>query len=147
MDYFSTFEISATGLMTEKLRLEAVAMNLANANATYAPGVAPYQSLRVVSRPIGAGDFAHHLAGAQGHLQPAGVATLGLAPTNSAPRMVYDPKHPDADSKGFVAHANIDSLSEMTSMMSAVRAYEANIKALAAAKTMAQKALEIGSSK
>jgi flagellar basal-body rod protein FlgC len=146
MDYFSTFEISATGLMAEKLRLEAVALNLANANATYAPGVAPYQAVRVVSRPIGGADFAQHMTGAQ-QLLPAGVATLGLAPTDSAPRMVYDPKHPDADAKGFVAHANIDSLSEMTSMMSAVRAYEANIKALAAAKTMAQKALEIGSSK
>jgi flagellar basal-body rod protein FlgC len=157
VDYFSSFQISATGLMAEKLRLEAVALNLANANATYAPGVAPYRAVRVVSRPIGAADFQQHLQGAQqtfsaqqlsgSQRQPAGVATLGLATTDSAPRMVFDPKHPDADSNGFVAHANVDSLAEMTSMMSALRAYEANIKALAAAKTMAQKALEIGSSK
>jgi flagellar basal-body rod protein FlgC len=98
------------------------------------------------TRPIDAGEFARYMSGAS-NLQPAGVATLGLAAGNSAPRMVYDPKHPDADAKGFVAHANVDSLTEMVSMMSAVRAYEANIKALAAAKTMAQKALEIGSSK
>lgn len=152
MDYFSSFQISATGLMAEKLRLEAVALNLANANATYAPGTTPYQPVRVVSRPIGAADFGQYYAGAQSRyggqgFRPAGVATLGLAASDGAPRLVYDPKHPDADSQGFVAHANVDSLTEMTSMMSAVRAYEANIKALAAARTMAQKALEIGESK
>lgn len=146
MDYFSSMQISATGLMAEKLRLEAVALNLANANATAAPGTTPYQPVRVVSRPIGASDFAHHFAGMQ-HAVPAGVTTQGLSAANTAPRMVYDPKHPDADSKGFVAHANVDSLSEMVSMMNAVRAYEANIKAISAAKAMAQKALEIGSSK
>lgn len=144
MDYFNSMQISATGLIAEKLRLEAVALNLANVNATAPPGVTPYQPVRVVSRPIG--DFAHHLAGAQ-HALPNGVSTFGLAASDTAPRMVYDPKHPDADSKGFVAYANVDSLSEMTSMMTAVRAYEANIKAISAAKTMAQKALEIGSSK
>jgi len=146
MDYFSSFEISATGLMAEKMRLEAVALNLANANATFAPGTTPYQAVRVVSRPIGGGDFAHIYEGARNQL-PAGVTTLGLEKTSASPRLVYDPQHPDADAKGFVAHANINQLSEMTSMMSAVRAYEANIKALNAAKVMAQKALEIGNSR
>jgi len=60
------------------------------------------------------------------------------------PRMIFDPHHPDADANGFVAHANVDPLSEMVSMTAAVRAYEANIKAISAAKVMAQKALEIG---
>lgn len=147
MDYFSGFQISASGLVAEKLRLEAVALNLANANATYAPGATPYQAVRVVSRPIGAADFASHYAGAQNNMLPLGVTTLGLSATTDGPRMVYDPKHPDADSNGYVAHANIDSLSEMTSMMSATRAYEANIKAIAAARAMALKALEIGQSK
>jgi len=146
MDYFSSMEISATGLAAEKLRLQAVALNLANANSTAAPGTAPYQALRVVSRPIGAGDFGHHWNEAGANL-PAGVTTLGLQPENAPPRRVYQPRHPDADAQGFVAHANVDPLTEMTTMMSAVRAYEANIKAIGAAKTMAQKALEIGSTK
>lgn len=146
MDYFSSMQISATGLVAEKLRLEAVALNLANANTTAAPGTQPYQAVRVVSRAIGAGDFTHYWNGASGNL-PAGVTSAGLQPENTAPRRVYDPKHPDADAQGFVAHANVDPLTEMVSMMSAVRAYEANIKAIGAAKTMALKALEIGSMK
>jgi flagellar basal-body rod protein FlgC len=145
MDYFSSLQISATGLVAEKLRLEAVALNLANANSTAAPGTQPYQAVRVLSRAIGPADFTHHWRGA--NTLPAGVTTLGLQPTRTAPRLVYDPKHPDADAQGFVAHANVDPLSEMVSMMSAVRAYEANIKAIGAAKAMAQKALEIGNLK
>jgi len=146
MDYFGSFEISATGLVAEKMRLEAVALNLANANATFAPGTVPYQPVRFVSRAIGAGDFHRHMDGAPNTL-PAGVTSVGMVPMAVTPRMVYDPQHPDADAQGFVAHANIDQLSEMTTMMSAVRAYEANLKAIAAAKAMAQKALEIGSGK
>ena len=146
MDYFTSFEISATGLVAEKMRLEAVALNLANANATFAPGTEPYRPVRVLTRAIAGNDFGRHLDGAR-HSLPAGVTTLGLERTALPPRLVYEPKHPDADSKGFVAHANIDPLAEMVTMMSAVRAYEANIKAIGAAKAMAQKALDIGSSK
>jgi flagellar basal-body rod protein FlgC len=145
MDYFSSFEISASGLVAERLRLETVAANLANANSTAAPGTTPYQPVRVLSRPIG-GDFAQHLHGAQRAL-PAGVQVLGVESMAVEPRMVYAPSHPDADASGFVAHANIDPLSEMVTMMTAVRAYEANIKAISAARAMAQKALEIGSPK
>lgn len=145
MDYFTSFEISASGLVAEKMRLEAVALNLANANATAAPGKPLYEPIRVVTRPIG-GDFAHHLQQA-GQQLPAGVEVLGFEKTTTKPRMVYDPGHPDANANGFVAHANIDPLTEMVTMTTAVRAYEANIKAIAAEKTMAQRALEIGTGK
>jgi flagellar basal-body rod protein FlgC len=142
-DYFSSFEISATGLMAEKLKLEAVAMNIANANTTAPSGTAPYQPMRVVTRPMGIGDFGHHLQRA-GSIFPGGVQTVGLEPIPVQPRMIFDPHHPDADANGFVAHASVDPLSEMVSMTAAVRAYEANIKAISAARVMAQKALEIG---
>lgn len=145
MNYFTSFDISASGLVAERLRLEAVATNLANANTTSAPGSAPYQAVRVISRPIGA-EFARYL-GASGGPLPAGVQVTGLEKTAAAPRLVYDPNHPDADGSGFVAYANVDPLSEMVTMMAAVRAYEANIKAISAAKVMAQKALEIGDRK
>jgi flagellar basal-body rod protein FlgC len=145
MDYFSSFEISASGLVAERLRLEAVAANLANANSTAAPGTTPYQPVRVLSRPIDAA-FTQHLDAAQRPL-PAGVQVQGVERMPVAPRMVYQPQHPDADASGFVAHANVDPLSEMVTMMSAVRAYEANIKAIRAAQAMAQKALDIGSGK
>ncbi len=145
MDYFSSFEISATGLMAERLRLQAVATNLANANTTAAPGASVYQPVRVVTRAIGA-DFSQHMRSADGDL-PGGVQVLGMENEQVAPRMVYDPKHPDADANGFVAQANVDPLSEMVTMMAALRAYEANIKAMGAAHTMAEKALEIGGNK
>lgn len=59
-------------------------------------------------------------------------------------RLVHDPRHPDADESGYVAFPDIDIVREMTDMMSAVRAYEASVTAINAAKNMAQKALEIG---
>lgn len=142
-NYFNAFEISSSGLATEKLRLEAAAMNIANANTTAAPGTTPYQPVGVVTRSISAGNFNQHLERA-GALMQGGVSGAGLAPMQVQARMVFDPHHPDADANGFVAHANVDPLSEMVSMTTAVRAYEANIKAIAAAKAMAQKALEIG---
>lgn len=143
MDYFSSLDISATGLAVEKLRLEAVALNLANASATAPPGSTPYQPLRVVSRAIGASDFRGHLERA-GTTLPHGVVSTGLQAAAVEPRRVHDPRHPDADAEGFVNRANVDPLTEMVTMMNAVRAYEANIKAIGAAKAMAQSALEIG---
>lgn len=143
MDYFSSMEISASGLATEKLRLEAVAMNLANTNTTAPPGTQPYQPVRVVSRAIGARDFSHYLQHTHAG-QPLGVTSSGLQATNVGARRVHDPRHPDADAEGFVNQANIDPLSEMVTMMSAVRAYEANLKSISAAKAMAQAALDIG---
>ena len=88
MDYFSSFEISATGLVAEKTRLEAVALNLANANATFAPGTQPYQPVRVLTRAIAGDGFARHLDG-QRQALPAGVTTLGLAHSAHPPRLVY----------------------------------------------------------
>lgn len=146
MDYFSSMEISASGMATEKLRLEAVAMNLANAGATAPPGARPYQPLRVVSRPIGGGDFSRHLQGARALPQAqAGYGVISnLQTVDTAPHRVRDPQHPDADAEGFVNQANVDPLAEMVTMMSAVRAYEANLKAINAARAMAQAALDIG---
>lgn len=143
MDYFSSLDISATGLTVEKLRLEAVALNLANAGATAPPGSAPYQPLRVVSRAIGPGDFGGHFERARAAL-PFGVVSEGLESAAVEPRRIHDPRHPDADAEGFIRQANVDPLTEMVTMMNAVRAYEANIKAIAAAKAMAQSALDIG---
>lgn len=141
MDYFRSFHISAAGLAVEMLRMETAALNLANANSTAAPGTQPFQALDVIAAPDALGP---------------GVAAAGLRdaslkatvePRAAAPRMVYEPAHPHANAEGFVAYANVDVLSEMVSMMRATRAYEANVKAINAAKAMAQQALEIGSGK
>jgi flagellar basal-body rod protein FlgC len=144
MDYFKSFAISASGLAAEKLRLETAALNLANSDTTAAPGSVPYQSLEVVGTASQA--FASYLSGEQQNAASAAVAAT-VQPRLLPPRMVHDPAHPHADANGFVARANVDSLSEMVTILRATRAYEANIKALNAAKAMAQQALEIGSGK
>ncbi len=140
MDYFKSFGISAAGLTVEKLRMETAALNLANANSTAPPGVEPYRPMSVVNKAV---SFSQQLVG--GELSP--MPEPAVEPQLAAPRMVYDPAHPHADANGFVAYANVDSLTEMVTVMRATRAYEANIKAINAAKAMAQRALDIGSSK
>lgn len=137
MDYFRSFQISAAGLSIEMLRLQTAALNLANANSTAAPGSEPFRALDVVAGPI---------AMTAGEASPS-ANNAHIEPRLVAPRMVYDPAHPHADADGFVAHANVDVLSEMVTMMRATRVYEANIKAVNAAKAMAQRALEIGSNR
>jgi flagellar basal-body rod protein FlgC len=131
-------------LTVEKLRLETAALNLANADSTAPAGTTPYQAQTVVSRP-GPGFESFWTQGGAGEPGEAVLATL--QPRASTPHLVYDPAHPHADANGFVAHANVDSLSEMMTILRATRAYEANIKAINAAKAMSQQALEIGNSK
>ncbi len=141
MDYFSAFAISASGMTVEKLRLDVTALNLANANSTRAGAGTLYQPLTVISsaRP---GAFAAAIASAGNAALGAQVTEVRAQPV--PPRLVYEPSHPDADGKGFVAYPGINTVHEMVTLISATRAYEANVAALNAAKVMALKALEIG---
>lgn len=139
MDYFRSFEISAAGLGLEMLRMETAALNLANANTSAAPGTEPFRALEVLTAPVASVER----GGTQDFYRAAVNATV--EPKTGSPRMAYEPAHPHADANGFVAYANVDVLSETIAMMRATRAYEANIKAINAAKAMAQSALEIGS--
>jgi len=141
MDYFSAFAISGSGMSVEKLRLDVTALNLANVNSTRGGAGTLYQPLTVVSTAK-SGAFAAALAG-------AGNAALGakvyeVRPSPMPVRLVYEPSHPDADGKGFVAYPGINSVNEMVTLIAATRAYEANVAALNAAKVMALKTLEIG---
>ncbi|HHJ13923.1 MAG TPA: flagellar basal body rod protein FlgC [Gammaproteobacteria bacterium] len=144
MDYYSAFEISASGMAIEKLRLDTLALNLANANTSRTEGGSLYQPLRVVARARTARDFDAQLGGLLGTRYPAGVELASIETVNVAPRQVYDPGHPDADERGFVAFPNVNPVSEMVALIAAVRGYEANVRAMNAAKSMALSALEIG---
>jgi flagellar basal-body rod protein FlgC len=141
MDYFSAFAISASGMSVEKMRLDVTALNLANVHSTRGAGGPLYQPLTVIStaKP---GAFAQAMT-------RAGNAALGAQVTEvranlTPPRLVYEPSHPDADPKGYVAYPSINPVNEMVTMITATRAYEANVAALNAARVMAMKALEIG---
>lgn len=140
MDYLSAFDISGTGMSVEKLRLDVTAINLANAHTTKTLNGKLYKPLYVKSAPIdGFG-----LSNMNNSSLPGGVEVLSVEELNTEPRMAYEPGHPDADDKGYVAYPGIDPVSEMINLITSTRAFEANVRAMNAAKTMALKALEIG---
>ncbi len=134
MDYLQAFAISASGMTVEKARVDLTAVNIANAQATRSADGSPVQPLRLLSRARAAPDFSTLL----------GAEIVSVVPLATPPRLVFEPGHPDADDKGFVAYPGIDPLGEMVNLLTAVRAYEANVAALNAAKTMALRALQLG---
>jgi flagellar basal-body rod protein FlgC len=141
MDYFATYAISASGMAVEKMRLDVTALNIANANSTRGAGGALYQPMTVISTAK-AGSFPAALNGASNALLGAQVSEVRA--TVVPPRLVYEPSHPDADQKGFVAYPGINTVHEMVTLIAATRAYEANVAVVNAAKVMALKAMDIG---
>lgn len=144
MDYSQAFEISASGMTLEKLRIDVTALNIANMHSTAAPDGTLFRPLRVVSRP-GPMTFASQFQEVSEY-NLRGAQVLSIQELAVEPRMVYEPGNPGADDKGFVALPGVDHVSEMVTLTIALRAYEANVVAMNAAKTMAMKALEIGGS-
>lgn len=143
-DYLGIFDVSAAGMRTERLRLEVSAMNLANAYAVKAPDGSLYRPQRVVTTAPGVGvstDFAAHMAGEE---TVVGLPSAEVVDAGVAPRRMQQPDHPYADAEGFIEMPTIDPVVEMSEVMTAVRAYEANIKVVSAAKAMMSRALEIG---
>lgn len=136
MGLFHTFDISASGLTAQRLRMETIANNVANANTTRSEnGGGPYRR----QMPV----FAARLASINGRLTGAGVRVLGIVEAGDPPRLVYDPGHPDADEQGYVRYPNVNVVTEMVDMIGASRAYEANLAALNAARAMAVSAIDI----
>lgn len=141
MNYMNAFAISAAGLQVEKQRLDVTALNLANMQTTRGVDGKLYQPLRVVAAPGAA--FAGHFSSAGALLAQAPQARIETL--DLPPRKIHDPGNPAANSDGDVEMPAINHLTEMVNMTTALRAYEANVVAMNAAKTMAQRALEIGS--
>jgi len=144
MDFFSAMDISATALRAERIRINLISANIANANATRTADGGPYKRKDAVfstSRPVPR--FGETLSRLSAN-PPSGVEVSQILTDNSPPRLQYDPKHPDADEKGFVALPNVNVVEEMADMIIASRAYEANITATQASKAMAMKTLELG---
>jgi len=143
VDYLAAFEISASGMMVEKTRLDTVALNLANSKSTKTVNGTPFKPLKVLSGPK-VNSFDLYMNQFSQTNVPAGVQVLDIKEMEVAPKLVYEPGHPDANADGFVAYPNINPVSEMLTMIEATRSYEANVKAFNAAKSMALQALEIG---
>lgn len=138
---FASMEINATALAAQRVRMNLIAENLANAEVTRTPIGGPYRRKGVVLGTRGTSAFEGLLnAGAA----PGGVEVLKIVESQASPNLVYNPSHPDADTAGYVAMPNINPVMEMVDLMSASRAYEANISAIQIAKNMMTKTLEIG---
>ncbi|MFV8606900.1 flagellar basal body rod protein FlgC [Ralstonia pseudosolanacearum] len=154
MDYARAFAISAAGMAVERTRVDVASLNLANANTVLTAEGANYQPLRVVARamPMGASQetgWASFSDRVEQGLDTPELSSLSLPlvqtePTGAQPRMVYEPGHPFANDKGFVAYQGVDTATEMVTLMSALRAYEANVVAMNTARTLSLKALDIG---
>lgn len=139
MDYLRSFAISAAGMGVERARVEVASLNLANAHTVQAPGQPAFHPLRVVAAAPGV--FASLVGeGMHGHALPQ----VQVEAAAVRPRMVQDPGHPLADAAGFVAYPGVDPATEMVGLMTAIRAYEANVAALNTARTLVLKTLEIG---
>jgi flagellar basal-body rod protein FlgC len=141
MDYFRAAAISASGMLAQKARIEAAALNLANMNTTHAAGEPGFRPVTAVIHAQQAA-FAQALAG---DAPPLALAQAELVPiAEQQPRLAYEPGHPDADPNGMVAYPAVDHAKEMLTVTAALRTYEANLAVLQVTKTLAAKALEIG---
>ena len=136
MGLFDAIDISGSGLSAERLRMDVTAENLANANTTRGPDGGPYRRKSVVLEQQGGG-FGAALSRARG------VQVGGIVEDPAPPRRMYDPGHPDADADGYVAMPNVNPITEMVDLITASRAYEANVTAMQTAKTIFSKTLEI----
>jgi flagellar basal-body rod protein FlgC len=150
---FGALDVSASGMTAERMRMDVIASNLANANTTRGANGRPYQRQEVVLKTAGNGGvaagsgftafggFASALSAAGGGGQ--GVEVAQIATDTTPGRTVYDPGNPDANAQGYVTLPNVNSVTEMTDLITATRAYEANTTAINAVKGEAQHALDV----
>jgi flagellar basal-body rod protein FlgC len=144
MGMFDAMEISASGLTAERMRMDVTAQNLANAQTTRGADGQPYRRKEVVlAERQEQASFGAALTGAMNGGKPAGVEVAAIAEDQTPLKQVYDPSHPDADADGYVQMPNVDTVAEMVDLISAQRAYEANVTAMQAAKQMFSKTLEL----
>lgn len=151
MGIFSSINISSTGLSAQRLRMDVISNNLANATTTRnTNGDGPYRRDRVILTPVNLRTrwrspvYPFGIAPGDGK----GVKVMKIEKDMSPLRLVYDPTHPDAikvgQKKGYVEFPNINIVTEMTDMISASRSYEANVQMINGSRAMFNKAMEIG---
>lgn len=150
MSTFDAMEIAASGLSVQRTRMSLVASNLANVHSTRDPEFnGPYRRRELVVQAVPVSEFdallRERLGTESSEIESVlrGVEVASVAVDGAMPQMVYNPGHPDADDQGYVAMPNISVMREMTDMMAAARAYEANLATLRTVRDMAQSSLDI----
>jgi flagellar basal-body rod protein FlgC len=133
MSLFNIFNVSGSAMSAQSQRLNATASNIANADSVTSPNGQVYRAKQVVFGSVPMGDP-----------ESDGVAVQQIVEDASPPKLVYDPSHPLADEKGYVATPNVNVVEEMVNMISASRSYQTNVDTMNAAKSMLLKTLTIG---
>ena len=161
MSFLATFDLSAQGLSAQRFRTNIISSNIANAQTTRTAEGGPYRRREIVFKAVNFDKVLNEELAQNNELlryeDPLREGEMGKVPTppamsvvvdkivrdDSPPNMKYDPSHPDADSKGYVAYPNINPVIEMADLIEATRAYQANVAAYQSSKTIAQSAIDI----
>ncbi len=138
---FSAMDVAASGLSAERVRMNTIASNLANARTTRTAAGGPYKRLDPVFEAVGL-DQSRGVIATQGGVSEVRVA--GIKEDTRPGMMVYEPGHPDANAQGYVEYPNVNAVEEMVNMITASRAYEAGVTSIESVKQMGQSALGIG---
>jgi flagellar basal-body rod protein FlgC len=152
MGLYTSIEASASGLSAERLAMDVIANNIANANTTRTPEGGPFKrQLVVFAQKQEATTSANGLSSDADPMDPSGatdpakstdgVQVVGIVDDTGPDRLVYDPSHPDADANGYVHYPAIDVVKEMVDMIAASRAYQANVTAIQEARQQGNAAL------
>ena len=145
MGYFSSLDVSASGMSAQRMRMDLISQNIANANTTRTNDGTPYRRQSLLLGTNITSPFSSYLTGtSRDTLGDGKVKIQGVVEDQSDFRRVYEPDNPEADEEGYVSYPNVDIVTEMVDMISASRSYEANVTASTASKNMAMQALNIG---
>ena len=135
MSLLNIFNVAGSAVSAQSQRLNTVASNLANADTVAGPDGQAYKARQVV--------FQTELMGAEAS---AGVRVSAVVEDNAPGRRVFDPKHPAADTEGYVTFSNVNPVEEMVNMISASRSYQNNVEVMNTAKSLLLKTLQMGQS-
>lgn len=134
---FAGMRAAASGMSAERARIDTIAKNIANAEVTRTPEGGPYRREMVVFAPIEQRER-------DGITRNLGVRVAGVEADRSTPfERIHDPAHPDADAEGWVSYPNVNTTREMADLITAVRAYEANLDVAEQFVRMAERALRL----
>ena len=159
MSFFHSLNVSASGMTAQRVKMDVVSQNIANATTTVTAEGGPYRRQAVVLTPNADSNFGNVMSGlmartptgpnitmprANSNFIPSGVSVSRIVTDNTPGNLVHDPAHPHADENGYVRMPNVNIVYEMVNMIVASRSYEANITAMATTRAMINRTLEIG---
>ena len=144
MDMMAGLQVSFSALNAQRTRMNVIASNLANTQSTRTPAGGPYKRQEVIFAAQPQGSSFAGMLNEQLRDGVNAVDVLDIVSDPNGTRLEYEPDHPDANAQGYVAYPNVNVMREMVDLISATRAYEANVTTINSSKDMAVRALQIG---